>query len=130
MIQRAAIDKIKRVIVEEAQTDTVGLWSVLWQVKHDVPSLAPDEARQAALTVVREALAVESVVAGEFVDQDEDTAAFMSWQVSVDEAMARIEREWTALGREPTLGEVVWFVDPRLVPLTVRKHPMGKNWKP
>jgi hypothetical protein len=130
MIERKAIDQVKRVLIEEAQTDTVGLWAVLWQVKQEIPLLTPDEARQATLTAIREALGEEHVIPGEFMDQDENTAAFVVWQLSVDEVVARIEREWAALGREPNLGEVVWLVDPHLLPLTARKHPMGKDWKP
>lgn len=130
MIERETMEQIRRVLVEEAQTDALGLWSVLWQVKEDLPSLTPDEARQATLTVIREALAGNQILPGEFVDHDEDTSAFVAWPLSADEAVRRIEREWAALGREPNLGDVVWFVGPGLLPLAAQKHPMGRDWKP
>ncbi len=129
-MKRTAIDEIKRSLDQETQTDTVSLWAVLWQIKQNMPLLTPDEAKQATLTVVREALLENRIVLGEFVDQDEDTAVFAVWQLSLDDALARIEREWAALGREPNLGEVVWLVDPRLLPVTAQKHPMGRDWKP
>jgi len=68
--------------------------------------------------VIQEALVDKSIVAGEFVDRDEHTAIFAVWQLSIDETIARIEREWLALGREPNLGEIAWFVDPHLLPVT------------
>jgi hypothetical protein len=29
-----------------------------------------------------------------------------------DQAVSRIEKEWSALGREPNIGEVAWFTSP------------------
>jgi hypothetical protein len=130
MIARSTIEEVKRVLIEEALTDIVGPWLLLGVVRENAPLLTPDEARQATLKAVREALAEERVVPGEFVDLDEETYAFAPWRLSVDDAMARIEREWTALGREPNPGEIAWFAAPRLLPVTIRKHPVGKDWKP
>jgi hypothetical protein len=130
MTTSTKIDQIGRVLVEETRTDTVGLWAVLWQVKHEMPALTPDETKQATLIVIRKALLEERVVAGNFVDEDDDNKAFVVWPSSAEDSIARIDREWTALGREPNLGDVVWFVDPHLLPVTARKHPMGKGWKP
>jgi hypothetical protein len=45
----------------------------------------------------------------------------------LDESLARIDREWAALGREPNLGDIVWFVAPRLLPLTARKDRWGRT---
>jgi len=130
MIQRALMDEVKRVLVEEAQTDTVGLWAVLWDVELEIPSLTVDEARQATLTVIREALMEDHIVVGGFVDQDEEISVFVPWGLSVDDAVTRIEREWVNLGRKPDLGEIAWFVDPHLLPVAVQKYPMGRDWKP
>lgn len=124
------MEQATRVLIEEAQTDTVGLWAVLWQVREEMPSLTSDEAKQATLAVVRGAIGGEHIVPGEFADQDEDTMVFVPWRLSATESMARIEREWASLGRDPNPGEVVWFVDPALLPLVGRKHPMGRDWKP
>jgi hypothetical protein len=38
-----------------------------------------------------------------------DGRHFVSWRVSPKEAVLRIEEEWSALGREPNIGEVAWF---------------------
>jgi hypothetical protein len=130
MIDRSTIDEVKRVLVEEAQTNTVGPWVLVGVVSDVAPTLPPEQAREAILNAVREALAEERVVPGDFVDKDDDTYAFVPWRLSVDEAMARIRRDWIALGREPNPGEVAWFVDPHLLPVTAMKYPMGRDWKP
>ena len=130
MTTEHAVGDLTRILREEAQTDTVGLWAVIWEVKQVMPLASPEEIRRTTLSVVRDALAGEHVVAGQFVDLDAETFAFSRWSASVDESLARIDREWDALGREPNLGDIVWFVDPHLLPVTARKHPMGKGWTP
>jgi hypothetical protein len=50
---------------------------------------------------------------------------FVAWSLSAEEAVRRIEREWATLGEEPSLGDIVWFVGPALLPLTAFKHPAG-----
>jgi hypothetical protein len=34
---------------------------------------------------------------------------FQPWNLPFEEAIARVEREWHALGRNPTLGEICWL---------------------
>ncbi len=130
MTQHAMMKQIKQVLVEEAQTDVVGLWAVLWEVKQEMPTLTADEARVATLEVVKGVLEHEEVIPGEFKDEREETTAFVPWQMSVVDTLKRIDREWGELGREPNLGDIVWFVSARLLPLTIRKDPLGKGWKP
>ena len=36
---------------------------------------------------------------------------FHSWSCSAGDALARIEREWRALGRPLTIGDVCWFAN-------------------
>jgi hypothetical protein len=130
MIEERAMDEIRRVLVEEAQTDAVGLWAVLWEVSNSMPSLTPEKARLATIDVIRGALSQETVLAGEFTSRDADTLVFSPWMLSTDEAVLRIEQEWLALGREPELGEIVWFVAANILPVTALKHPMGSDWMP
>jgi hypothetical protein len=93
-----------RVLTREIQTDCVGLWAVLWEVKERLPLLTPAESRKTVLAVVCEALEREVVVPGDFVEM-----SFVPWEMSPREALERIESAWLALGREPNIGEVVWF---------------------
>jgi len=114
---------IKRALVEEAQSDVVGLWAVLWRVKNELPSLSLEEAKAATLEVIHDALSREEIVVGEFGGEDKETTSFIPWQASLTDALLRIEREWVALGREPNLGEIAWFVSPRLLPLSMQRCP-------
>jgi hypothetical protein len=40
---------------------------------------------------------------------DVTTEGFRPWNLSVDEALKRIEHEWTSLGRWPQIGEICWL---------------------
>jgi hypothetical protein len=40
---------------------------------------------------------------------DVTTQGFHAWVLSTEEALERIEREWKALGRNPSLGEICWL---------------------
>lgn len=121
---------IKRALVEEAQSDVVGLWAVLWQVKNELPSLSSEEAKAATLEVVRDALGREEIVVGGFGGGDTETTSFIPWQMSLTDALQRIEREWGALGREPNLGDIAWFVAPRLLPVSMHRAPVKTQPKP
>jgi hypothetical protein len=105
MSQAHVMKEIGDVLAKEARTECVGLWVLLWEVKQRLPSLGPVEARAAVLAIVREAIEQETVVPGEFVEM-----RFTPWRASAKEALARIESAWLALGREPNIGEVVWFI--------------------
>jgi len=38
-----------------------------------------------------------------------DGKAFVAWDLAADESVARIQREWDALGRDPQSGDIAWF---------------------
>ena len=126
MSQENKIDTVKRVLVEEAQSDVVGLWAVLWQVKAELPSLTAEEAKVATLEVIRDALSREEVIVGDFREDGRETISFVPWQASVTDGVHRIGVEWGVLGREPNLGEIAWFVAPRLLPLSMKRDPVAK----
>jgi len=130
MIKQETMNEIKRVLVEQAQTDTVGLWTVVWDIEQTVSAVTPDEAMRATLAIIRSAIIEDGILVGEVVEQDKSSATFVPWQLSVDESIARIEREWSSLRRRPDPGEIAWFVAPGLLPVTINRHPMGEDWKP
>jgi hypothetical protein len=88
----------------ECAEDFVGLWSIVWKVRSVRPGLA--EAREATLEIVRALLDPGQIVAGQMVEE----RGFVRWHESPNDAVRRIRREWVALGREPNLGDIVWFV--------------------
>jgi hypothetical protein len=121
--------EIKSCIATEVQSDVVGLWAVLWEVRRRVPELSAEKAREATLDVVRDVLVEGCAVAGDFCDKDDDTALFEPWPIDVPATLARLAMEWDALG-EPNIGDIAWLVDPRLLPFAIKRHPMGANWTP
>lgn len=124
------MEEIERIILEESRTDIVGLEAVLWEIRQMFQGLSSEDARARTLNVVAQLVGTHRIVAGQFADQDEGTLVFEPWDLPAKEIVSRIDGEWNALGRDPNPGEIVWFVDPALLPITAMKHPMGKGWKP
>ena len=45
-----------------------------------------------------------------------DGRGFQSWELSPMQTIERINSEWDKLGREPNIGDVVWFTARETVP--------------
>jgi hypothetical protein len=99
-------DDVLENLVEECHTDHVGLWEVVDAVRSDLGSTNAPETRALTLRLVRSLLSRPGMQVGHPAP---DGRHFVSWDLPFDQAMSRIEREWSALGREPTIGEVAWF---------------------
>ena len=123
------IREIKHAFVEEARSDTVGLWLLAKWVKEDLQSLVNEAAQRVTLQIIREAIETGEVVAGDFAENDRETLIFVPWSLTVDETIARIKREWM-VEKELNPGEIAWFVAPTLLPISANKHPMGEHWQP
>src|SRR5438105_1289071 len=93
-------------LVEECRQDHVGLWEVIDAVRFDLGSSNPDQTRALTLGLVRRLLRDPKILVGHPAP---DGRHFVPWKLTPDEACSRIDREWSALGREPTIGDVVWF---------------------
>ena len=52
-----------------------------------------------------------------------DGRHFVSWDLSLDQALSRIEKERSALGREPNIGEVAWFTSAQESPNQLLQRP-------
>ena len=91
----------------EAEDDWIGLWAIAWMVRHDHAKANASEVRKLTMRLVR--MMMESgLVVGGFCDK-----SFVPWpDQGTASVIRRIEREWNALGRDPTLGEVAWFGTP------------------
>ena len=120
---------MKRALVEDASTDTVGLWAVLWQMKHELPEASQLEVREAVLSAIREALIEGTVVAGRFASEDPGLL-FEPWTEANDAIVARIDEEWEKLGSDPHAGDVCWFLAPSRMPVSAKAHPMSDSWRP
>jgi hypothetical protein len=100
------VDRIFEGIVKECSEDHVGLWVIVWELKN-AGVIAESEIFETTLAIVKRLLADGKIVAGNFnTDIDDD---FHQWKMPVEEIVARIKSEWSELGRDPNLGEIVWF---------------------
>jgi hypothetical protein len=91
---------------EECRADHVGLWEIVNAVRFDLGSTNPVETRAMTLRLVRRLLQERSMQVG---FPAPDGRHFVPWDLSIDQAVSRIDKEWSALGREPNIGEVAWF---------------------
>jgi hypothetical protein len=96
-------------LAEEAHV-YVGLPEIVSHTRHVFRLKRPHAVRRKVLALVRDLLVVHGVIAG---GPGPGWSSFVSWDMPVKCALDRIDYEWSALGRDPKLGEIVWFVYPR-----------------
>jgi hypothetical protein len=105
-IQSAAMTDLSEVmnaIYGECHDDYVGLWSIVREIR-ETTNLEGGELVRASLHVLGQLLSQGGIVAGEF-----EGDRFHVWNLKPEEVVARVELEWRALGRDPDIGEIVWF---------------------
>jgi hypothetical protein len=99
----------------ECREDYVGLWSLVARIRR---AGAADDSniRKTTLDLVTPPLSEKRIVAGQFVPEGKrhpgqslDKNGFETWQMRREDVIAKIESEWKELGRDPILGEIVWF---------------------
>ena len=94
-------------LIIESTKDYVGLWSILHDIFYTYSgNIEALEARKQTIKLIEELLSEGLVKAGTF----DEKARFEFWDLSVRETIARIESEWDALVRKPSIGDIVWFV--------------------
>jgi len=94
----------------ELTRDHVGLWILIRAVKDAEPDATARDVRGVTMEVLRYALEQGDAIAGHF---DGKTYAFVPWEGSADDVIARAEHAWDALGREPNIGEVLALMPPQ-----------------
>jgi hypothetical protein len=99
-------DEVLESLAEECYEDHVGLWRIVNAVRFDLGSTNPSETRALTLRLVRTLLHERGMQVGQ---PAADGRHFIPWGLSPDQAVSRIDHEWSALGRDPNIGEVAWF---------------------
>jgi hypothetical protein len=99
-------DEVLESLIEECDDDHVGLWEIVNAVQFDLRSKDPKQTQALTLHLVRRLLDEGGIQVGHPAS---DGRHFVSWGLPPHEAVRRIEQEWSALGREPNIGEVAWF---------------------
>ena len=99
---------------DEAQRDYVGIPHVVAAVREAAPELDDGGRRDAVLALVAMLLG-RGLVIGTFRQVSAASApdyVFERWPDANDELLARLRRDWDALGRDPEEGELAWIVAP------------------
>jgi hypothetical protein len=97
---------IKLDILHSSWDDYTGLWEVIRMVQRHAPELDGRDLIDTTLRCVKDLIETDLVELGA---PTADGGGFSRWDVQADESLSRIEREWTALHRHPTIGEIVWL---------------------
>ncbi len=101
------LTELQKQILMDCADDYTGLWFIIDTVRDVFPMADPETIQKKTIEVIRELLEAKFIEAGCLNDWGR---RFDLWSLPVDETIDRIVEEWTALGREPHLDEVVWFV--------------------
>ena len=106
---RAQIGALAAEYALEAESDYVGLWQICTRVRHDLAITDPDELRSTVMQVIDVMLAMGLLA----VDLPSEGPGRRPWQDQARASvLARIRSEWQALGRDPSVGDIVWFDNP------------------
>jgi len=93
----------------QAKWDHIGLWVVVRALRTR-GGFNPDELKIVALNFVR------LMLSAGFVAGLSRGNTFEPWtKHDPNEVVERIDKEWTALGHAPNIGDIVWFYSPRLL---------------
>jgi hypothetical protein len=100
------LNKVHRQLLKLCSDDYVGLWFAMTPIEDTSKGADPMEVRSKTIRILYELLREGLIQAGFPTTDGRD---FEPWSISVDEAIECINREWDALGREPSIGDIVWF---------------------
>src|SRR5687767_12718075 len=97
---------IVEALAEECHDDHVGLWRIVAAIRFDLGLTDADQIRSTTLGLVRSLLDEPGIRAGH---PTPDGRQFAAWKLTPQQVIGRIEQEWSALGRDPDIGEITWF---------------------
>jgi hypothetical protein len=86
--------------------DWVNVAEVTSVAKFTGQAQSVDEIRELSLKLIREVVQRGLMEIGDLPDQGR---RLRLWPMSPQECLDRVEREWNALGRNPSLGEICWL---------------------
>jgi hypothetical protein len=95
--------------MKESNADYVGLWEIASAARGDLGAKTTEETRMFGLEIVRRLYARGLRPGDYYLGTRFDYWADDGCQAALD----RIEREWIALGHDPTLGDPICWFGPR-----------------
>ncbi len=100
------MNAVERWTLRQAAEDQVEVWSVLSRLEFEPhPMTNEQERRKLVLSVLGTLLRDELIKPLDFID-----GGFTELALPWEQVLERLEREWLALGREPSLGDLFVFV--------------------
>jgi hypothetical protein len=99
------LTELERELLVEGLGDYVGLWEFASWLRTHEPSATDEEVRRKATEAVRRLVVGGHMSPGALTDG----GGFSPWTSDAGESLQRIDREWRALGRDPTIAEICWF---------------------
>ena len=113
------LSAVERDLLAEGLEDVVGVWEVIRRVRQECPGLSAEEVRRTTLHTVKQLLDQRLIDVGGALRED---GTLTPWDVSVEEALARIDAAWTELGREPDVWDIGWLVTTEAGEKVVKAH--------
>jgi hypothetical protein len=111
------LDELRLDLLRRASDDVVGLWEVWRVVKRLHPSPVEVQRRE-ALCALKDLLDGGLIKAGQY----SPPKGWVWWDIPPQEIVTKIDRDWRALGGEPTLGDVASFKSTSLGEKYVEEH--------
>lgn len=102
------LDEVRMGWVKAGADSDLGLWWIADDLRLLRPEASEDELRHDTLRALRPLLSEGLLQAVDLLPG----GTYLPWEGSVDEQLARIDSEWTRLGRAPDIGDIVWFIAP------------------
>jgi hypothetical protein len=118
----STLDSVQERVLSELREDHVGLWLIARKVRQSLGHPSAVEVQAETLQLVRRLLDARNAAAG---FPTADGVGFRPWKLTPAAAVKRIKQSWDQLGREPNIGEVVWFSKPKRRPTT--RRPVAKS---
>ncbi len=84
----------------------MGLWELVHVVESELGSRDPATVRAATLDLLRRLLQHQGVEVG---FPKANGREFVAWNLSVEDTLHEVERQWDRLGRAPDIGEILWL---------------------
>ena len=98
------IDPLVEDVLLSGSGDWVGIWELPYLARSALGVVGADAARVAVMEAIRALVSQGLMQIG-----DVDESGFVPWETDLEDALRKIELEWSLLNREPSLGEIGWL---------------------
>jgi len=103
------ISDLYKDILLSCEDDYTRLDEIIYDVKKFFNVTSAQEIQNKTLEVIKDLLGLGFIEVSETTG-GKDGEGFNPWNLSPKESIDRIKKEWDALGREPNIGDIAWFL--------------------